>query len=123
MVRRITEHQRRRVSEPALRATTPSAGLAATTALMVAGGSDILSGGRGHDTFVFKAGEANCNSILDFHDSGRSSDQLEFHGYGNGTFTQVNSTHWAIGYENNSHSAEVIEILGGVPLNDYHFIV
>ena len=49
--------------------------------------------------------------------------QLEFHGYGNGTFTQVDSTHWAIGYENNSHSADVIEILGGVPLNDYHFIV
>ena len=61
--------------------------------------------------------------LPDFHDFGRSSDQLEFHGYGNGTFTQVDSTHWAIGYENNSHPAEVIEILGGVALNDYHFIV
>ena len=88
-----------------------------------AGGSDILSGGRGHDTFVFTAGEANGDSITYFHDFGRSSDQLEFHGYGNGTFTQVNSAHWAIGYENNSHPAEVIEILSGVALNDYHFIV
>ena len=72
---------------------------------------------------MFKAGEANGDVILDFHDWGRSNDQLEFHGYGNGSFTQVDSTHWAIGYENNSHPAEVIEISGGVALNDYHFIV
>ena len=83
-----------------------------------------MSGGRGNDTFVFKAGEANGDSISDFHSAGRhNNDSLEFHGYGNGTFTQVDSTHWAIGYENNSHSAEVIEILGSVALNDYHFIV
>ena len=88
-----------------------------------AGGHDILTGGRGHDTFVFKVGEANGDSITDFHDWGRSSDQLEFHGYGNGTFTQVDATHWAIGYENNSHAADVIMINSHVSLNDFHFLV
>jgi hypothetical protein len=71
--------------------------------------AQVVTGGRGHDTFVFKVGEANGDSITDFHDWGRSSDQLEFHGYGNGTFTQVDATHWAIGYENNSHAADVIQ--------------
>jgi beta-glucanase (GH16 family) len=99
-------------------------GLSGNDRIDGAGGSDILSGGRGNDTFVFKAGEANGDSISDFHSTGwHNNDSLEFHGYGNGTFTQVDSTHWAIGYENNSHSAEVIEILGSVALNDYHFIV
>ena len=61
---------------------------------------------------------------LPFHHGSHSNDQLEFFGYGQGTFTQIDTTHWAIGYENNSHPAEVIEILGtSVNLNDYHFIV
>ena len=94
-------------------------GLSGNDRIDGAGGADILSGGRNGDTFVFTAGEANGDSITDL----RSNDQLEFHGYGNGSFTQVDATHWAIGYENNSHSAEVIEILDGVALNDYHFIV
>ena len=85
----------------------------------------MLTGSKGNDTFVFHAGEADDDLILDFHSrGGRNNDQLEFSGYGQGTFTQIDTTHWAIGYENNSHAPEVIEILGTrVDLNDYHFIV
>ena len=73
---------------------------------------------------MFKAGEANGDSILDFHSGGtRNNDQLEFHGYGAGSFTQVDSTHWAIAYADNSHPAEVIEIGSRVDPNDYHFII
>ena len=99
-------------------------GLAGSDTINGAGGADTLSGGKGHDLFVLHAGEADGDLILDFHNKGPSSDQLEFSGYGQGTFTQVDSTHWAIGYEGNSHPPEVIEILGTrVDLNDYHFIV
>jgi hypothetical protein len=99
-------------------------GLAGSDTINGAGGADTLSGGKGHDLFVFHAGEADGDLILDFHNKGFSSDQLEFSGFGQGTFTQIDSTHWAIGYENNSHAPEVIEILGTrVDLNDYHFIV
>jgi parallel beta-helix repeat protein len=100
-------------------------GLAGNDRIDGAGGADVLTGGKGNDTFVFHAGEADGDLILDFHSQGwHSNDQLEFFGYGQGTFTQIDTTHWAIGYENNSHPAEVIEILGTrVDLNDYHFIV
>jgi Ca2+-binding RTX toxin-like protein len=99
-------------------------GLAGNDRIDGAGGADVLTGGKGSDTFVFHAGEADGDLILDFHHGSHSNDQLEFFGYGQGTFTQIDTTHWAIGYENNSHPAEVIEILGAaVDLNDYHFIV
>jgi Ca2+-binding RTX toxin-like protein len=98
-------------------------GLAGSDTINGAGGADTLSGGKGHDLFVLHAGEADGDLILDFHSKGPSSDQLEFSGYGQGTFTQVDSTHWAIGYEGNSHPAEIIELSGRVTLNDYDFIV
>ena len=99
-------------------------GLTGNDTINGAGGADTLSGGKGHDLFVFHAGEANGDVILDFHNKGPSSDQLEFSGFGQGTFTQIDTTHWAIGYETNSHAPEVIEVLGArVDLSDYHFIV
>jgi Ca2+-binding RTX toxin-like protein len=87
-----------------------------------AGGADMLSGGRGHDTFVFKAGEAAGDTITDFR---ARSDHLEFSGFGQGTFTQVDDTHWSIGYENNSHASEVIQILASslVSPANFDFIV
>jgi Ca2+-binding RTX toxin-like protein len=99
-------------------------GFAGNDVIDGAGGADILTGGRGNDTFVFKAGEANGDSITDFHSgSTRNNDQLEFQGYGDGSFTQLDATHWAIGYENNTHPAEVITISGQVNPNDFHFLV
>ena len=99
-------------------------GLAGNDVINGAGGADTLSGGKGHDLLVLLAGEADGDLILDFRSKGPSSDHLEFSGFGQGTLTQIDTTHWAIGYENNSHAPEVIEILGtGVDLNDYHFIV
>src|SRR5262249_30797937 len=99
-------------------------GLAGNDVINGAGGADQLSGGKGHDLFVLHAGEAHGDVILGFHSISRSSDQLEFSGFGQGTLTQIDSTHWAIGYENNSFAPEVIEVLGArVDLNDYHFIL
>jgi len=99
-------------------------GLAGNDRIDGAGGADTLSGGKGHDVFVFHAGEANGDVISDFHNRGPSSDQLEFYGFGQGTFTQIDATHWAIGYENNSHAPEVIQVQGtGVDPSDYHFMV
>jgi hypothetical protein len=97
-------------------------GLAGNDTINGAGGADILSGGRGHDLFVLDAGEADGDLILDFRSNGQSSDHLEFSGYGQGTFTQVDPTHWAIGYEGNSAPAEVIQ-LADVSPSDFHFVV
>jgi Ca2+-binding RTX toxin-like protein len=64
-------------------------------------GSDELIGGDGNDTFVFQAGQANGDSIVDFAGNGADvGDTLVFSGYGTvaegATFTQVDATHWQI---------------------------
>jgi VCBS repeat-containing protein len=64
-------------------------------------GADILYGGDGNDTFVFKAGQANGDSILDFSGNGAAlGDSLVFEGFGTAaagaTFLQVDATHWKI---------------------------
>jgi Ca2+-binding RTX toxin-like protein len=84
-------------------------GLAGNDILTGGKGTDILTGGRGSDTFVFVAGEANGDTITDM----RGRDNIEFRGYGtNGTFTQIDATHWEIGYEGNTHAPDVITING-----------
>ena len=42
-------------------------GLAGNDRIDGAGGADVLTGSKGNDTFVFHAGEANGDLILDFH--------------------------------------------------------
>ena len=64
-------------------------------------GNDILAGGGNNDTFVFRAGEANGDTITDFAGNGTSvGDQLQFLGYGTAaqgaSFVQIDSTHWQI---------------------------
>jgi len=68
------------------------------------GGLDILVGGGGNDTFVFKAGDVAGDIVTDFT-SGQ--DKLQFMGYGAGTLTQVDATHWQI----NSASGLIHDIL------------
>ena len=46
------------------------------------GGADDLIGNNGNDTFVFRAGEANGDRVLDFGNVFYSADELEFQGYG-----------------------------------------
>src|SRR5262249_53514968 len=56
-----------------------------------AGGPDVLTGDAGNDTFVFHAGQANGDTVVDFGGNGAAAgDSLQFVGYGPGaTFTQT----------------------------------
>jgi len=54
---------------------------------------DVLVGNGGADTFVFNAGEAAGDIVTDFT-SGQ--DHLKLVGYGAGTLTQQDATHWQI---------------------------
>jgi len=58
---------------------------------------DILVGGAGADTFVFKAGEVAGDVVTDFT-SGQ--DHLKLTGYGAGTLTQLDATHYQINSAN-----------------------
>ena len=56
-------------------------------------GADILSGGAGFDTFVFQAGQANGDVVVDFTGNGPAAgDSLRFTGYGAGMAVK-----WATG--------------------------
>jgi Ca2+-binding RTX toxin-like protein len=49
------------------------------------GGSDILTGGAGNDTFVFRRGETQGDRVMDFTGAGATDgDHLEFYGFGTG---------------------------------------
>jgi Ca2+-binding RTX toxin-like protein len=66
------------------------------------GAADVLTGGAGNDTFVFHAGEANNDMIIDFAGNGAAAgDSLQFVGFGTAaqgaTFTQIGaSNQWVI---------------------------
>jgi RTX calcium-binding nonapeptide repeat (4 copies) len=63
-------------------------------------GADFLTGGGGNDAFVFQRGQANGDTIADFAGNGPlPGDILEFVGYGAGTFTQIDATHWQVNSE------------------------
>ena len=91
-------------------------------------GTDVLRGNDGNDTFVFSAGFANGDAILDFAGNGAAlGDSLQFEGYGPGaTFTNVDATHWQITYDDGA-SHETITITNGgngvsIDANDFIFV-
>jgi serralysin len=64
-------------------------------------GADILWGGTGNDTFVFRAGQANGDIVFDFNGAGAAAgDQILLEGYGTleqgARFTRIDATHWEI---------------------------
>jgi Ca2+-binding RTX toxin-like protein len=63
-------------------------------------GADTLVGGGDNDLFVFRPGEANGDTVLDFAGNGvAAGDRIQFVGYGPGaTLTQVDATHWQVNY-------------------------
>ena len=65
------------------------------------GGADTMQGLAGNDTFVFRAGEAQGDKVLDFVGNGASAgDSIIFEGYGTAaegaTLVQLNATQWQI---------------------------
>lgn len=88
-----------------------------------AGGSDILAGGTGNDTFVFRPVEANGDSILDF-DAHGETDLLQFAGYGPGAaLTQTDATHLQVDYNGGaSHDIITVANAATIHLGDYHFV-
>jgi Ca2+-binding RTX toxin-like protein len=81
-------------------------------------GADTLEGGLGHDTFVFNAGQADDDTILDFTGNGAAAgDVLQFVGYGVGaTFTNIDATHWQVNY-NGGALHEIITFSNGAAID------
>ncbi|HYC46849.1 MAG TPA: tail fiber protein [Burkholderiales bacterium] len=91
-------------------------------------GADTLNGGAGNDTFVFYAGEANGDSIVDFTGNGAAAgDSLLFNGYGSAvdgaTFVQLDVTHGQI-TSANGLIQETIAFQNAVTIDaqDYTFV-
>ena len=91
-------------------------------------GIDFLTGSAGNDTFVFRRGEANGDTITDFNGNGAAiGDQFQLVGYGTAaqgaSLTPVDATHWSI----NSADGIVQDIItlsngAGIHPSDYFFV-
>jgi trimeric autotransporter adhesin len=82
------------------------------------GGTDQVTGGAGNDVFLFRPGEGNGDTIVDFDGQGAApGDALMFIGFGAGaTFTQNDATHWQVNY-NGGASHDVITFMNGAAVD------
>ncbi|MCH4891665.1 hypothetical protein GO308_00905 [Sphingomonas sp. SFZ2018-12] len=71
-------------------------------------GADMLYGGTGNDVFVFRAGEANGDRIMDF----ARGDRIRLEGYGSGAYATVSGTQLTI---HHGGGREVVDV-AGVPV-------
>lgn len=91
-------------------------------------GADRLIGGLGDDDFVFHAGQADGDVIVDFiGNSDAAGDELVFRGYGTAaqgaTFVQLDATHWQINSADGSiHDVITIENAGPIHSTDWEFM-
>ena len=86
-------------------------------------GADVLTGGTGNDTFVFHAGQADGDMVVDFDGDGAGlRDSLSFVGFGAGSFTQVGATNqWQITSAIDAH-VETITFLNGASIDPTDFL-
>jgi Ca2+-binding RTX toxin-like protein len=86
-------------------------------------GADILTGNGGNDTFVFHAGQANGDTVVDFAGNGAAAgDSLQFVGYGPlATFTNIDATHWQVNY-NGGASHDVITFSNSATIDPSDFL-
>jgi trimeric autotransporter adhesin len=82
------------------------------------GAADVLTGDAGNDTFVFHAGQADGDTVVDFAGNGAlAGDSLRLIGYGLGaTFTTIDATYWQVNY-NGGASHEIIAFQNGAAVN------
>jgi subtilisin family serine protease len=89
------------------------------------GGADMLTGNVGNDLFLFRVGEANGDTVVDFSRTGPlARDSLMFVGYGAGaTFTNINATQWQVNY-NGDLAHEIVTFANGAVIDssDYIFV-
>jgi Ca2+-binding RTX toxin-like protein len=95
-------------------------------------GADTLTGGGGVDNFVFRAGQANGDRIIDFNGLGAATgDSLIFVGYGTiadgATFRQQSATTWEIASADGT-IRDVITFVNGAPVEfgasaDFAFVL
>jgi Ca2+-binding RTX toxin-like protein len=83
--------------------------------------ADVLTGGAGNDIFVFHAGEANGDMILDFAgNGGAAGDSLTFAGFGTAaqgaSLTQIGSNQWLI-HSGLGGADETITLLNGASVD------
>ena len=90
-------------------------------------GQDIVWGGTGNDTFVFKAGEANGDIVLDFAGNGSGvGDSFLFQGYGLASegahAARLDATHLQVTSADGTH-IDIITIANGalVDQSDWMF--
>jgi Ca2+-binding RTX toxin-like protein len=100
-------------------------GNAGSNAVNGGAGADMLTGGEGNDAFIFEAGQAAGDTVVDFDGKGTAAgDWLLFVGYGPGaTFTNVDPTHWRLSY-NGGASQELITFANGASIDpgDFAFL-
>jgi Ca2+-binding RTX toxin-like protein len=88
-------------------------------------GADALEGLAGNDTFVFNAGQANGDVVIDFNgNAAAAGDSLLFVGYGAGvTLTNLNGTQWQLTY-NGGTDHDVITFANAAALHgsDFAFV-
>src|SRR5262249_20297174 len=81
--------------------------------------AEMMSGNGGSNTFLFHEGNADGDTVTDFVSG---ADHLEFVGYGAGSVTQVDATHWEVDSADRL-THETITFANAVTLHasDWHF--
>jgi len=91
------------------------------------GSADVLTGNAGNDTFVFRALQANGDTVIDFAGNGASlGDSLLFVGFGTtaqgATFTQIGATNqWQLHSGLDAHN-EIITFSNGATIDASDFL-
>jgi Ca2+-binding RTX toxin-like protein len=89
-------------------------------------GTDTLWGDAGNDHFVFKAGQANGDTVADFSGNGaRTGDLLEFIGYGDqqdgASFVKLDATHYQINSADGTVH-DTITLTNGATVDSHDFL-